>query len=147
MGNKKTASHYDRWYAEAMALNATENPLRVPYDIALKEAGQVASFLFKYWEPTAGLPGLERVKARLPKSTGDDIVSLVHGTQEAQTKLLLLVDPVVVDQGERARFLVDELESGQPSAYLGKSGYWILPAWTDGTGGQGGNRTPTVEDG
>jgi hypothetical protein len=111
MGNKKTASHYDRWYAEAMALNATENPLRVPYDIALKEAGQVASFLFKYWEPTAGLPGLERVKARLPKSTGDDIVSLVHGTQEAQTKLLLLVDPVVVDQGERARFLVDELES------------------------------------
>lgn len=111
MGNKKTASHYDRWHDEAMALNATENPLRVPYDIALKEAGQVASFLFKYWEPTAGLPGLERVKARVPKSTGDDIVSLVHATQEAQTKLLLLVDPVVVDQGERARFLVDELES------------------------------------
>lgn len=111
MGNKKTASHYDRWYAEAMALHATENPLRLPYDIALKEAGQVASFLFKHWEPTAGLPGLERVKARLPKSTGDDIVSLVHATQEAQTKLLLLVDPVVVDQGERARFLVDELES------------------------------------
>lgn len=111
MGNKKIVSHYDRWHDEAMGLAATENPLRVPYDIALKEAGQVASFLFKYWEPTARLPGLERVKARLPKSTGDDIVSLVHGTQEAQTKLLLLVDPVVVDQGERARFLIDELES------------------------------------
>lgn len=104
-------SNHDRWQAEALALNATENPLRVPYDIALKEAGQVASFLFKYWEPTVGLPGLSRVKTRLPKSTGDDIVSLVHATQEAQTKLLLLVDPVVVDDGDRARFLIDELES------------------------------------
>jgi hypothetical protein len=109
--NKKTASHYNRWHDEAVAIAATENPLRVPYDIALKEAGQVASFIAKYWEPTAGLPGLSRVKARLPKSTGDDIVSLVHATQEAQTKLLLLVDPVVVDEGERARYLIDELES------------------------------------
>ena len=107
----KTMSHYDRWQAEAIALNASENPLRVPYDVALKEAGQVASFLFKYWELTTGLPGLSRVKGRLPKSTGDDIVSLVHATQEAQTKLLLLVDPVVVDEGDRARFLIDELES------------------------------------
>ena len=104
-------SNYDRWQAEAIALNASENPLRVPYDVALKEAGQVASFLFKYWELTTGLPGLSRVKGRLPKSTGDDIVSLVHATQEAQTKLLLLVDPVVVDEGDRARFLIDELES------------------------------------
>ena len=104
-------SNYDRWQAEAIALNASENPLRVPYDVALKEAGQVASFLFKYWELTTGLPGLSRVKGRLPKSTGDDIVSLVHASQEAQTKLLLLVDPVVVDEGDRARFLIDELES------------------------------------
>ena len=111
MPNKKNASHYDRWHAEALAFNATENPLRVPYDIALNEAGQVARFLFKFWEPTAGLPGLVRVNARLPKSTGDDIVSLVHATQEAQTKLLLLVDPVVVDEGDRARFLINELES------------------------------------
>jgi hypothetical protein len=111
MGNKKIASHLERWLDQAIAVRATENPLRVPYDVFLNEAGQVASFLRKYWEPTAGLPGLERVKARLPKSTGDDIVSLVHATQEQQTKLLLLVDPVVVDQGERARFLIDELES------------------------------------
>ena len=111
MPNKKNVSHHDRWHAEALALNATENPLRVPYDIALNEAGQVARFLFKFWEPTAGLPGLARVKARLPKSTADDIVSLVHATQEAQTKLLLLVDPVVVDEGDRARFLINELES------------------------------------
>ncbi len=111
MPDKKNASHHDRWHSEASALNATENPLRVPYDIAVNEAGQVARFIVKYWEPAAGLPGLARVKARLPKSTGDDIVSLVHATQEAQTRLLLLVDPVVVDEGERARYLVDDLES------------------------------------
>ncbi|KYF94288.1 hypothetical protein BE17_31030 [Sorangium cellulosum] len=57
------------------------------------------------------MPGLKRVKARLPESTGEEIVSLVYAVQEAQTKLLLLVDPVVVDHGERARFVLDELES------------------------------------
>ncbi|MFS8071745.1 MAG: hypothetical protein ACMG6S_35695 [Byssovorax sp.] len=57
------------------------------------------------------MPGLQQVKARLPQSTGDDIVSLVHATQEAQTRLLLLVDPVVVNQGERARAVINELES------------------------------------
>jgi len=51
------------------------------------------------------------VSARLPKSTADDIISIVGGVQEAQTTLLLLVDPAVVDSGERARFLIDELES------------------------------------
>lgn len=63
-------------------------------------------------QPTAGLPGLRRVQARLPKSTGDDLVSVVHAVQEAQTKLLMLVDPVVVDLGAPARFLIEELESG-----------------------------------
>ncbi|MEP7119367.1 MAG: hypothetical protein ABJE95_00430 [Byssovorax sp.] len=104
-------THLDRWHTDAVALVATENPLRVPYDVFLSEAGQVAKFFARHWEPTPGLPGLSRVKARLPKSTGDDILSLVHATQEQQTRLLLLVDPVVVDQGERARFLIDELES------------------------------------
>src|SRR5512132_2334010 len=111
MGQKNTLSHYERWLEAASTAGSAENPLKVPYDIALKEAGQVAGFVSKYWEPTAGLPGLQRVKARLPKTTGDDIVSLVHATQEAQTRLLLLVDPVVVNQGERARAVIDELES------------------------------------
>jgi hypothetical protein len=111
MKQKNGLSHYDRWLDSATAAGSAENPLKVPYDIALHEAGQVAAFMRRYWEPTPGLPGLSRVKARLPKSTGEDIVSLVHGVQEAQTKLLLLVDPVVVNLGERARFLVDEIES------------------------------------
>jgi hypothetical protein len=111
MGHKTGISHYDRWLEASQAVGSADNPLKVPYDVALKEAGQVAGFLLKYWEPNAGLPGLQRVKARLPKSTGDDIVSIVHAVQEAQTRLLLLVDPVVVNLGERARSLIDELES------------------------------------
>jgi hypothetical protein len=111
MKHKNVLGHYDRWLESATALGSADNPLKVPYDIALHEAGQVAGFMHRYWEPTAGLPGLSRVKARLPKSTGEDIVSIVHAVQEAQTRLLLLVDPVVVNLGARARFLVDELES------------------------------------
>jgi hypothetical protein len=111
MPRKNPISHYDRWLESATERGSSDNPLKVPYDIALKEAGQVAGFIKKHWEPTAGLPGLSQVKARLPESTGDDLVSIVHATQEAQTRLLLLVDPVVVNLGERARFLVDELES------------------------------------
>ena len=108
---KQNKDDYDRWLGAAKASNQAGNPLKVPYDIALREAGQAAGFVGTYWEPSAARPGLKRVKARLPKSTGDDIVSLVYATQEAQTRLLLIVDPVVVDLGDRARFVIDELES------------------------------------
>ncbi|APR84958.1 Hypothetical protein A7982_10307 [Minicystis rosea] len=79
--------------------------------MAITEAVQLAAFIKRYWEPADDRPGLRRVKARLPKSTADELVSLVHAVQEAQTKLLLLVDPVVADQRERAKELVDELET------------------------------------
>ncbi|KYF72391.1 hypothetical protein BE11_39295 [Sorangium cellulosum] len=111
MPRKQNTNHYVRWHDQAKAAAQTENPLKVPYDIALKEAGQVAGFFNKYWQPAGTLPGLRRVKARLPESTGEEIVSLVYAVQEAQTKLLLLIDPVVVDHGERARFVLDEIES------------------------------------
>lgn len=42
---------------------------------------------------------------------GDDIISQVRAVQGAQTNLLLLVDPVVIDLGDRARVVIDELES------------------------------------
>ncbi|MGK3965288.1 hypothetical protein WMF38_14060 [Sorangium sp. So ce118] len=44
-------------------------------------------------------------------SSSDELLSIVHAVQEAQTRLLLIVDPTVADLGERARFVVDELES------------------------------------
>ncbi|WP_437709301.1 hypothetical protein WMF45_33450 [Sorangium sp. So ce448] len=111
MAKKPSQSPYERWLDQAKAVAQAENPLRMPYDVFLKEAGQVAGFVAARWEPTASLPGLQRVKARLPASTADDILSLVHAAQTAQTTLLLLVDPVVIDHGERARFLIEELES------------------------------------
>jgi hypothetical protein len=101
---------YDLWLPTACALQAS-NPLRVPYDVALREAAQVSAFVVHYWEPADGRPNLSRVKARLPFRVADEIRSLIKATQEAQTRLLLLVDPLVLDVGERARFVVEELES------------------------------------
>jgi len=77
----------------------------------LREAAQVASFVETYWEPAEGRPHLSRVKSRLPLGIAAEIRSLVAATQEAQTKLLLLVDPIVLGIGDRARFVIDELES------------------------------------
>jgi hypothetical protein len=108
---KKESNDYVRWLDKASAIERTDNPLKVPYDVFLKEAGQVAGFVSAYWEPADGRPGLKRVKARLPKTAGDDIVSQVRAVQEAQTRLLLLVDPIVINYGDRARQLIDELES------------------------------------
>jgi hypothetical protein len=102
---------YAKWLPEAIKVERTDNPLNVPYDVALEEAVQLAAFINKYWEKKGERPGLSRVKKRLPKSTADDLVSLVHGVQEAQTKLLLIVDPIVVDIGARAREVAGELEA------------------------------------
>ena len=99
------------WHAQANLLTATDNPLNVPYDVALREAGLAAMFVTKYWEPSGARPGLNSVRARLPEAIAGEVTSLVGAVQEAQTELLLLVDPVVVDHGERARFVVNELES------------------------------------
>lgn len=108
---KAEKSDLERWTEEARALGPVQNPLRVPYDIGLKEAANAAGFVAKYWEPTASHPGLSRAKGRLPKAVADEVFSLIRATQEAQTRLLMIVDPAVLQHGERARFLVDELES------------------------------------
>ncbi|WP_438003943.1 hypothetical protein WME89_34565 [Sorangium sp. So ce321] len=63
MPKKQNTNHYDRWHDQAKAAAQTENPLKVPYDAALEEAGQVAGFINKHWEPTGTLPGLKRVRA------------------------------------------------------------------------------------
>ncbi|WP_437299138.1 hypothetical protein [Sorangium sp. So ce426] len=107
----KQGRDYDRWVKAAAELGRTDNPLSLPYDVALREAVSAAAFVKKYWEPEGDRPGLKRVKSRLPASSSDDLLSIVHAVQEAQTRLLLIVDPAVADLGERARFVVDELES------------------------------------
>jgi hypothetical protein len=109
--SKKSVTDYALWLPEATALGPVDNPLEVPFDVALREAGQVAAFVATYWEPTEVRPGLKRVKARLSLGVADEILSLVRAIHEAQTRLLLFIDPVVVDHGERARFVIDALES------------------------------------
>lgn len=109
--SKKPPTDFERWLPEAQGIGPVDNPLKVPFDVALREANQVASFVATYWEPTEVRPGLKRVRARLDPAIADEIVSLVRAIHEAQTQLLLLVDPVIVDRGERARFVVEALES------------------------------------
>ncbi|WP_437735459.1 hypothetical protein [Sorangium sp. So ce1335] len=107
----KQAKDFERWVKAAAELGRTDNPLNIPYDIAVREAVAAAAFVKKYWEPEGDRPGLKRVKSRLPASSSEELLSIVHAVQEAQTRLLLIVDPAVADLGERARFVVDELES------------------------------------
>ncbi|WP_438018619.1 hypothetical protein WMF18_05880 [Sorangium sp. So ce315] len=107
----KQAKDFERWVKAAAELGRTDNPLNIPYDIAVREAVAAAAFVKKYWEPDGDRPGLKRVKSRLPASSSEELLSIVHAVQEAQTRLLLIVDPAVADLGERARFVVDELES------------------------------------
>ncbi|WP_437877204.1 hypothetical protein [Sorangium sp. So ce513] len=107
----KQGKDYDRWVKAAAETGRTDNPLKVPYDVAVREAVAAAAFVEKYWEPDGERPGLKRVKSRLPASASDELLSIIRAVQEAQTRLLLIVDPAVTDVGERARFVVDELES------------------------------------
>lgn len=111
MPSKKTTNDLERWRDVAAAVPQTDNPLKVPYEVALREAGAVAKFLEDYWEKTADRPGLSRVPKRCPKGLAEEIRSLVAAVQMAQTDLLLIIDPVVASKGDRARFLVEELES------------------------------------
>lgn len=107
----KRSSDYELWRAAAEKVERSDNPLKIPYDVALAEAVSAAAWVGKYWDAGPGRPGLVGVEKRLPKKTADEVLSLVRAVQEAQTRLLLLVDPVVADRGARARFVVDELES------------------------------------
>jgi hypothetical protein len=104
-------SDYDLWLPASEKVKQDNNPLSLPYHTALSEAALAADFVERYWEPAGDRPGLRRVQKRLPLSSAEELRSLVRAIQESQTRLLLQVDPVVLDLGDRARFVVDELES------------------------------------
>ena len=92
------------------------------YQIGIKEAIVAAKFQKDYWNLKDGRPGLVRVKAKLPEATAEEIPSLVRAVQAAHTDYLLIVDPKVLDLGERAREVHDELESRQTSSSKRSSG-------------------------
>lgn len=99
------------WTQQAETIEATDNPLSVPYHVALEEAAGAARFLETHWEPTAERPGMKATGGRLALGVAGEIRALIGVIQQVQTELLLQVDPAVADHGERARFVVDELES------------------------------------
>lgn len=104
-------SDYERWLPATEEVARDDNPLNVPYHVALLEAAGLADYVARYWVGSGDRPGLSRIKKRLPEETPETIRSLIRATQEAQTRLLLLADPAIADLGERARLVANELES------------------------------------
>jgi len=99
------------WMNKASQLGTVDNPLRVPFHIGLKEFAIAAGFLHEHWKPSGDLPGLERVANKLPLAAADEVVSLTRAVSAANTQLLLIVDPKVIDLGDEAREIIDALES------------------------------------
>ena len=99
------------WLEKASKRGVVDNPLRVPFHIGLKEFAVGAGFMREHWEPSGDVPGLNRVANRLPLSTADELASLTRAVTTANTALLLIVDPAVVDLGSKANELIDNLES------------------------------------
>jgi hypothetical protein len=100
----------DHWLEMSASFSA-ENPLNVPYAVALSEAAQVATFVDEHWRSEGNLPGLERYAARLPRSTSDEIRALIVAVQWQQTKLLLMVAPSTIEVVLEASELIEELTS------------------------------------
>jgi hypothetical protein len=100
------------WQEKATAeVEAKHNPLNIPYEIAIAEAAHVANRLDHYAEPRERVPGFAPLRKRVPAETSSEIRGLIAAAQDAQTRLLTLVDPAVISHGERARWLVDQLEA------------------------------------
>lgn len=107
------ASPHARWVQEAMLVEATDNPLSIPINVFREEAREVATFVNRYWKAADGLPGLSRLRNRLPESTAQEIRELLAATQWAQTEATLAVTlpPPGPDAAteERAERLLTEL--------------------------------------
>ena len=84
-------SPHARWVQEAMLVDATDNPLTIPINVFREEAREVATFVTRYWNPVDGLPGLSRLRNRLPESTAQEIKELLAAAQWAQTEATLAV--------------------------------------------------------
>lgn len=105
-----TTYDLEYWLTQAAPLSP-ENPLNIPYPVALTEAAVAAKFVDDHWEGDGHRPGLNRFAARLPKVTADEIRSLIVAVQWQQTKVVLMVGPTAAEFGPEADELVDELEA------------------------------------
>jgi len=98
-----------RWIAAAMRVDDDANPLNVPYEVFLGEARDAAGFVRKRWRPEGAVPGLERVRNRLPAATADEVAELIDAVQHAQTEATLAVAPQAPADLARAGELVELL--------------------------------------
>jgi hypothetical protein len=105
------ANQEPEYWIEQSASLPSDNPLKVPYNVALIEAAQAAKFIDEYWEGDGERPGLERYEARLPKTTSAEIKAIVVAVQWQHTKVLLMVDPLAAESSGEASEVIDELES------------------------------------
>ena len=115
----QTTSDYETWASAALAVESDAAPVtNVPLHVLFGEAVDVARFFAKYWEPVMdgakvvrrGLSSAAGPKSRIQAATGDEILSLQRGAQDAQTRYRLTVHPASQgDPRERGQFLLDEL--------------------------------------
>lgn len=102
---------YARWIEAAMLVPSIESPLSVPYEVFLDEARGAASFITRYWKARGDVPGLARVRRKLPRETGEEISELVAAVQQAQTDATLIVASTPEDPTARAEEIIQELAS------------------------------------
>lgn len=100
-----------RWIEAAMLVPSIESPLSVPYEVFLDEARGAASFLQRYWKARGDVPGLARVRRKLPRATSAEITELVSAVQQAQTDATLAVVSTPEDPTARAEWVTQELAS------------------------------------
>lgn len=68
-----------------------------------------AGFVRKRWNPAGDVPGLSRVRNRLPEATPDDIGELIEAVQTPHTEATLTVAPETPADPARAGELIAEL--------------------------------------
>lgn len=108
---KPVASPHARWIEAAMLVPSIESPLSVPYEVFLDEAKGAAGFVTRYWKARGDIPGLARVRRKLPRETGAEITALLAAVQQAQTDATLNVAAASADPVERAEAIIQELAS------------------------------------
>jgi len=120
MSGSKNSTHLDQWRSAALAVASDDLPaIGVPIHVFLGEAVDAARFVKEHWKPQLdekkrvvrrGLDSAAGGKSRLHPKIGQDILSLQHAAQEANTAYLLAVDPAAhADPMARGRFLLDEI--------------------------------------
>lgn len=113
-------SEIDKWRGEAMALPEGEVELRVPLDVLLGEAVDVAKVHGRYWKAQRDgaeivLPGIELAvgagahKKPLSAKTGKEILSLAAAVREADVAYHLALTPPARAPSAEGRALFAEL--------------------------------------